>query len=243
MTLRLQTRRDSLNFLRASFLRRQLILLVLMAVILSFTPSRSAEAGFYTGQSFNAPMENGTKYGHYINDNYNAVTGIVWGSALMKAGFFLAVLFTVIKIGFRTPGGLKDAGAYVLAIILLAGPIFNGKSLLLIAADASDSLTVSIVNQLGGLNYQFAGSAVASMMAGTTITNDVLHKWRNELWYFRRDCYNAYNAQQPPGTPKQNPYDIDYGDMSVDPVTVFWNVDVTMSMRTAMTINRLLRTL
>jgi hypothetical protein len=203
--------------------------LVLVAVMISLMPSKPAEAGFYTGQSFAAPMENGTKYGHYINDNYSAVTGVIWGSTLMKAGFFLVIFLTLIKIGFRTPGGLKDAGAYLLAIILLAGPIFNGKSLLLMAADASDSLTVSIVQQLGGLNYQFAGSAVASMMAQTTITNDVLHKWRNELWYFRRDCYNPYNAQQPAGTSRQDPFAIDYGDMSVDPLTVFWNVDFTMS--------------
>jgi len=173
-------------------------------------------------------MENGTTYGHYINDNYNTVTGVIWNSNLMKAGFFLLVLFTIISIGFRA-GGLKDAGVYILALILLAGPLFKGKSLLLTAADASDSLTVSIVNQLGGLNYQFAGSAVAAMMAQTTITNDVLHKWRNEIWYFRRDCYNVHNAQQLPGTPRQNPYDIDYGDMSVDPLTVFWNVDLTVS--------------
>jgi len=203
--------------------------LLLFAVLLCLIAQTTAEAGFYTGQSFNAPMENGTTYGHYINDNYNTVTGVIWGSNLMKAGFFLAVLFTIIKIGFRTQGGLKDAGIYLLALILLAGPLFRGKSLLLTAADASDSLTVSIVNQLGGLNYQFAGSAVAAMMAQTTITNDVLQKWRNEIWYFRRDCYNVYNAQQPPETPRQNPFDIDYGDMAVDPLTVFWNVDITMS--------------
>ncbi len=220
--------RGDLSYQRVFSLNRYISLLLLAVVVCTLSHG-TAEAGFFTGQSFNAPMENGTIYGQYINQNYATVTGAIWGSNLMKAGFFLTVLFTIIRIGFGAGGGLKDAGVYLLGIILLAGPLFNGKSLLIVAADASDSLTVSIVNQLGGLNYQFAGSAVATMMAQTTITSDVLHKWRNEIWYFRRDCYNVYNAQQPQGSPEQNPYDVDYGDMAVDPLTVFWNVDVTMT--------------
>lgn len=205
--------------------RGAFFLLVLVVLTLSLSTYGTAHAGFYTGQSFNAPMESPTTYGKWINYDYGAVTNAILGSLLMKAGFFLVFLLTIIKIGFRTQNGLRDAGAYLLAIILLAGPIFNGKSILLWAADASDSLTLSIVNQIGPLNYQSAGSAVAAMMAQSKVTNDVLNKWRNEIWQFRKDCYNAYTKQQmQQGTPTTlKPSEITYSGLTPDNLSIWWN--------------------
>ena len=99
------------------------------------------------------------------------------------------------------------------------GPIYNGKSALLNAADASDNLTLAIINSdaIGPLNYEYAGNAVGSMMANSTITNGVFQKYKDELWQFRSNCYNIYNKNQPPGTPIQKAFSIDYGGMISDP--------------------------
>lgn len=176
----------------------------------------TAEAGFFSGQSFAIPVEGATQYGDLINKNFGTVTAAIWGSNLMKAGFFLVLFFTIVKIGFRVGGSLQDAGAYLLTVLLLIAPLFNGKSLLLYSADVSDNLTVKICDGLGGLNWQFAGSAVASMMANRYLTDRVLDKYKNELYAFRTNCYNQYTAQLGANAQKPAAFSADYGQMATD---------------------------
>ena len=85
-----------------------------ITVLASLSVHSTAYAGFYTGQSFNAPIESGTAYGSYINTNYGVVTNAVWGSNLMKAAFFAVMFYQLIRLGFGAKGSLLEAGKYIL---------------------------------------------------------------------------------------------------------------------------------
>ncbi len=183
--------------------------------------SANAEAGWFSGQTFAIPMEEGTTFGYMINKYFALATQAALGGLLFKAAFFLALLTTFVRLGIGDKGSIIAFAKYLLVVALLSAPMFNGKSLLITAADAADTMFDSIVVAAGGLDATYAGGGAMSLMAMNVGDLAVEKKYGHEIANFKSDCYRPASDNyfkktglQPKGG--ANSSDLDYASIAVE---------------------------
>ncbi len=136
--------------------RSAITILIFFGIIFS----SSVTYAFFDSQNFELPLESKTVYGYLVNDRFHNVTSSVLGGNLFKGGIFLALLIAIIKFGFGEKKSLLSFAEYMLIMILLVAPLFQGKCMVIATADALDRTILAIVQKIGGLDPKRAGGGV-----------------------------------------------------------------------------------
>lgn len=183
-------------------------IVMFLALGVLFYP-QSSEA-LLEGANFELPIEKDTSKYAVTSDMSGTATNmptLYWNQfatsrpllGLLQAGFYLTVFLSLLSFGAGNVGAGKDLIIYLATFGLLTLPIpFPGTSggpILVLFANASDAMTLNILNSLG-FNKNNAKSFSNTFGAFQYANDKTLSDYKTQLSNFDTICYQPARARQ-----------------------------------------------